>query len=251
MEPTPLSLTALLAEFPLFVLRLFSNPRSLVRGIDFSHNSSLEKLAFFALLFFAILTFAFSDRRPLAGEERPLLSTFKGVIMRAHERSWQYEGQGWPWLELKRVYAPFNIEKDEAKRLWDTLLTPGFLAYTFFAGLLATALVARLRQWRFSLGWEHAIGTGLLGYMASAACAGAALVPLGLLLLCRHCGVRLALFILLSLAAWAYTGYYCLGDLGERPRGIALLGKSLGYGLLLYLLAYIIFFALICIVIPI
>ncbi len=265
MNSGPLSLIGLLAEYPLFVLRLFTNPRSLVRGVDWNAPGTLERFALYVLLSLGILVLAFSDFRLLAETERPGLNTFKGIVMRAHERSWdsaetianmkdpeaQKAAQAWSWLELRGVYGAFNLSRGEAKRLWDNLLLPGFLAYTFFAGLLATALIARLRMWVFHLGWEHAIGTGLLGYLASAACAALSLVPFALLLICRHCGVRLGLFILLNLAAWAYMGYFCLGDLGERPRGFMLLLKSLGYGLALYALTYLVFLALIMCIIPI
>ncbi|MCC7479598.1 hypothetical protein IT575_14240 [bacterium] len=264
MNQGNLSLLALLAEFPLFILRLFCNPRSLVRGIDWSHEGVLPRYSLLSLLALSLLVIGFSDFRSLAQEERPPLATFKAIVMRAHERSWdsaealariedpaaREAAAAWSWLQLKGIYSVFNMDKGEARRLWDILLLPGLLVYTLFAGLLATALIARLRMWRFKLGWEHAIGTGMLAYLSALSCAALSLVPLGLLLICRHCGVRLALFILLNLAAWIYMGYFCLGDLGERPRGFPLLAKSLAYGLPLYLLTYIPFLALIMCVIP-
>jgi hypothetical protein len=249
---SPPSLFALVSDFPLFVLRLFTHPRSLVRGSDWNHDGVLGRTALYVVAWLLILTFAFGTRRMLAGEERVLLNSFKGIVMRAHDRSWEIP----PGAEavippLAPVYRAFKLELGEAKRLWDNILTPRFLAYTFLAGLLAMALIARLRMWRFGLTWEQALGTGMLSYCAVASCAALSLVPLALLFVCRHCGVRLALFILLNIAAWAYAGYYTLGDLGERPRGAVLLFKSLGYGLLQYALTYVVFFVLMLCVLPI
>ena len=242
-----------LAEFPLFVLRAFAYPRSIVRGMDWEKAETLQRLALYAVLWLALLVLAFGNNHKLAEAQRPRLSTFKGIVMRGHDASWDPEptGKGWDWLRLAPVYAPLNTTLPMAKRLWDTLLTTGFLCYTFFAGLIAVAIIARLRMWRFGLRWEYALGTGLLGYLTSASLAALALVPLALLLNCRHCAVRLALFALLNIAAWAYMGYYTLGDLGERPsNGFAMLGKSLGWGLVLFMLTYAVFFALIVPVLP-
>jgi hypothetical protein len=233
---------SLAGEFPLFMLRLFAHPRSLLRTLSWEDGDAQRRVALYCVVWLGILLLFFGQNRMLSEAERPRLSTFKAQIMRAHDRSWD-------WLEP--VYAPLNIEQGEAKRLWDSLLTRRFLAYTLLAGLLATALVARLRMWRSGLPWEQALGTGMLGYTAAASCAALSLVPLTLLLICRHCGVRLALCILLNLCAWAYMGYYCLGDLRERPGGITLLLRSLGYGFVLFAATYLIFFVLILCVIPI
>jgi membrane associated rhomboid family serine protease len=114
--------------------------------------------------------------------------------MRAHDASYDpAPGQGWDWLRLRPVYEPMNTTLPMAKRLWDTLLTTGFLSYVFLAGLIASAVVARLRMWRFGLRWEHALGTALLGGLTAATLAALALAPLALLLICRHCWIRLAL----------------------------------------------------------
>jgi membrane associated rhomboid family serine protease len=240
-----------LAEFPLFLLRAFAYPRSLVRGMDWEKPETLQRLALYSVIWLALLVVAVGNNRRMSEAERPRLSTLKGVVMRAHDASWDPPpGHGWDWLRLRPLYEPMNTTLPMAKRLWDTLLTTGFLSYTFLAGLLATALVARLRMWRFGLRWEYALGTGLLGYLTSAALLALSLAPLALLLNCRHCLVRLVLFILLNIAAWAYMGYYTLADLGERPGGIALLGKSLGWGLAVFVVTYAVFFALLLPVIP-
>jgi len=229
-------------DFVPFVLRLFTNPRQLVRSLDWDDPAELQRLSLYLLIGLAILVLAFSDNRVLAEAERPLLSTYKGVVMRAHDTSWD-------WLEP--VYSPLNVSQQEAKRLWDTLLTTGFLAFTFLASLLAMAVVVRLRTWRFGLGWRQALGTALLGYLAGASCLALSLVPLTQLLICRHCFVRLILYIFLNLAGWTYLGFYSLADWGERPmRWPAHLGKSLLYGLAQYLIAFVIFLALIAAVIP-
>lgn len=235
-------LWGILAEFLPFVLRLFTSPRQLVRRVDWDDPAELQRVSLYALIGFAILLLAFSDNRALANKERPRLSTYKGVVMRAHDTSWD-------WLEP--VYTPLNVSQPEAKRLWDTLLTTGFLAYTFFAGLLGMAVVVRLRTWRFGIGWRQALGTGLLGYLAGASCIALSLVPLTQLLICRHCFVRPLLFVLLNLAGWAYIGFYSLADLGERPlHWLAHLGKSLVYGLIQCLIAFAILLILIAAVIP-
>jgi hypothetical protein len=231
-----------LSEFPLFVVQLFVNPRSLVRGSDWSDGTQLRRLCLYTFISLAILVIAFDTNRRLAEVERPALSNFKGVVMRAHDRSWDWLGP---------VYGTFNLEQGEAKRLWDTLLTTGFLSYTMLAALIAVALLARLRMLRFGIGWNQALGTGLLGLIPCAACVALSLVPLFLLLICRHCVVRASLFVLLNLLGWAYLGYYALGDLGERPAGARVLLKSLVYGMLLYLLAYTIFLVLVAVVIPV
>jgi hypothetical protein len=193
------------------------------------------------LLTLAIVVLAFSDNRRLSESVRPRLSTFKGVAMRAHITSWD-------WLEP--AYRPLNISQGEARRLWDTLLTTGFLSYTMLAALLAIAVTARLRMLRFGLGWNHALGTGLLGLLPCLALVALSLVPLALMFICRECIVRATLCVLSNIAGWAYLGYYTLGDLGERPAGLALLARSIGYGLLQYVIAYAVFFALIACVIP-
>lgn len=231
-----------LTEYPLFVLRLFTYPRSLVRSFDWEDPAVLRRLALYTLISLAILVLAFANNRQLAERDNVRLSTFKGVVMRAHDRSWD-------WLEP--VYAPFNIEQGEAKRLWDTLLTTGFLSYTFLASLIALAVTARLRMaWR-GLSWNYALGTGLLGFIPLTACVALSLVPLTELLICRECYVRGTLFGLLNLAGWTYFGYYTLGDFGERPRSCLLhLLKSAGYGLLQYVAAYVVFFILIVCIIP-
>jgi hypothetical protein len=241
-EVAPPSLWRVLADFLPFVLRLFTAPRQLVRRVDWDDPAELQRIALYTLIGLAILVLAFSDNRALSRKERPLLSTYKAVVMRAHDKSWDW---------LAPVYTPLNEEKQEAKRLWDTLLTTGFLAYVFFAGLIGMAIVVRLRAWRFGIGWRQALGTGLLGYLAGVSCISLSLVPLTELLICRHCGVRLALFVLLNLAGWAYIGFYSLADLGERPRRWPVhLGKSLVYGLAQYVVAYLVFLILIAAVIP-
>ena len=104
----------------------------------------------------------------------------------------------------------------------------------------------------FGLSWQHAVGTGLLGLMPALACVALSLVPLAELLICRECVVRGTLFVLLNLAGWTYLGYYALGDFGERPASaVRMLFKSLGYGVLNYIAAYIVFFILICAIIPV
>jgi hypothetical protein len=242
---------AVLAEFPLFVLRLFVHPRSIIKGLDLENPATRQRLALYCLLGLAIIVVAFSDNRPLAGVERPLLSTFKGVMLRAHNLPTE-EGSkegSWDWLEP--VYAQFSLDQGEAKRLWDTLLTTGFLCYTLFASLVGVAVVARIRMaWR-GLTWWRALGTGLLGHLAAVSCIALSMVPLTELLICRHCVVRGALYVLLNLAGWAYMGYYTLGDLGERPRRwLPQLGLCLAYGLLNYAMAYVVFFVLIVATIP-
>lgn len=233
---------AVLTGFLPFMLRLFTFPRQLVRSLDWDDPLTMRRLALYALLWLAILILALDDNRVLADETRPLLSTFKGVVMRAHDTSWDW---------LSPVYGPFRLGPGEAKRLWDTLLTTGFLAYTFLASLISMAVVVRLRMWRFGLGWRHALGTGLLGHLAGTSCIALSLVPLLQLLICRTCAVRLLLFVLLNAAGWTYIGYYTLADLGERPRGWTVhLVRSLGYGLAQYLIAYVVFFVLIATIIP-
>lgn len=283
-DPAEPDFWQVLAEFPLFVLRVFVNPRSLVRTMKWDEPATLQRLSLYTVVWLAIIVLAFSNNHRLSETKiPPRLSTFKGIVMRAHDRSWSPppaqgaatytspSGESSPPGEmsvpekfaspppaqgfmsnvwLQPVYGVFHLGQGEAKRLWDTLLTSGFLTYTLLAGLIAIAVVARLRMWRFGLPWEQCIGTGILGYLAAVTCASLSLVPLGLLLICRHCGVRLALFILLNLAAWLYTGYFCLGDWSERPGGIRLLGQSLGYGLLNYIAAYLVFFVLILCIIP-
>ena len=234
---------AVLAGFLPFMLRLFTFPRQLVRNLDWDDPLTMRRIALYALIWLTILVLAFDDNRVLADESRPLLSTFKGVVMRAHDTSWDW---------LSPVYGPFQLELGEAKRLWDTLLTTGFLAYTLMASLIAMAVVVRLRMWRFGLGWRHALGTALLGYLAGASCIALSLVPLIELLICRDCIVRLLLFVLLNVTGWTYIGYYTLADLGERPRGWPVhLVRSLGYGLAQYIVAYVVFFVLIAAIIPI
>lgn len=241
-EIAPPSFWGILADFLPFILRLFTHPRQLVRRVDWDDPAELQRIALYTLIGLAILVLAFSDNRVLTRKERPVLSTYKAVVMRAHDRSWD-------WLE--RVYTPLNVSQQMAKRLWDTLLTTGFLAYTLFAGLLGMAVVVRLRMWRFGIGWRQALGTGLLGYLAGVSCIALSLVPLTELLVCRHCGVRLALFVLLNLAGWAYIGFYSLADLGERPRHwLTHLSMSLGYGLVQYVVAYVVFFILIAAILP-
>jgi membrane associated rhomboid family serine protease len=250
---TPQPFWTVLAEFPVFVLRAFAYPRSLVRGMDWDKPETLQRLALYTVVWLALLVVAFSDHRQLSERERPQLSTFKGVVMRAHDASWDpaTKGDNWDWLWLRPLYEPLNTTLPMAKRLWDTLLTTGFLSYTFLAGMLATALVARLRMWRFGLRWEYALGTGLLGYLTSASLAALSLVPLALLLICRHCGVRLALFVLLNLLAWAYLGYFTLADLGERPASQpAMALKSLAWGFVVFALTYGVFFLLVLPVLP-
>lgn len=225
------------AEFPLFVLRLFVHPRSLL-DLDFEDAATRQRIAMFCLLGLAIIVAAFSDNRVLADVERPLLSTFKGIIMRAHRTSWDWLGP---------VYAPFHLSQREAMRLWDTLLTTGFLAYTMFASLIGTAVVARIRMaWR-RIGWWQALGTGMLGQLAAVSCIALSLVPLAELLICRECIIRGTLFVLLNIAGWCYMGYYALGDWGQVPQSWLLqLRDALGYGFVQYLAAYVVF--LICIV---
>ncbi|MBN2081161.1 hypothetical protein JW859_03020 [bacterium] len=232
----------IVVDFLPFVLRLFTDPRQLVRSLNWDAPAELSRVALYTLIGLAILVLAFSNNQRLADEVRPPLSGFKGVVMRAHDTSWD-------WLEP--VYAPFHLEPGEAKRLWDTLLTGGFMLYTLLASLIGVAVVARLRMWRFGLGYCHALGTGLLAWLAGTSCIALSLVPLFELLICRECFVRLSLFVLLNLAGWTYAGYYTLADLGERPRRAWLhLLKSLGYGLAQYALAYVVFFALIVAIIP-
>jgi len=234
---------SVLAEFPLFMLRLFVYPRQLVRSLDWDNAATLRRVALYAVIWLVILVLAFSDNRQLADEPHYSLSTFKSVVMKAHDHSFD-------WMEP--VYSLFNTNQREAKLLWDILLTGGFLAYTFFVALLGIAVVARLRMWRSGISWQMAIGTALLGFMALAACTALSLVPLALSFICRHCVMRPVLFVLLNLAGWAYLGYYSLADLGERPRvWYAHLGKSLCYGVVQYAIAYVVLFILICAIIPI
>ena len=231
-----------LCHFPLFILRLYVLPRHLLRRWDWSRPRQLARLSLYLLLWLGILVIAFDDNRVLAGMDKPLLSTFKGIVMRAHDRSWDW---------LSPVYEVFRLGQGEAKRLWDTLLTTGFLCYTFGAALLGVAVVARLRMWRYGLGWPHAIGTGLLGFMAGTAAVALSLVPLAELFICRECTVRLTLFALFNLVGWFYMGYYTLGDLGERPDSpVRLFLGSLTYGLVQYLLAYIVMLVLVITIIP-
>jgi hypothetical protein len=240
-DEQPQAFWAVLAEFPLFVLRLFVHPRSLLT-LDFEDAPTRQRIALYCLLALAILVYVFSDNRVLAGAERPLLSTFKGIMMRAHDRSWDWLGP---------VYAPFHLDLGEAKRLWDTLCTTGFLTYTLFASLIGIAVVARIRMaWR-GLTWWRALGTGLLGHLAAVCCIALSMVPLTELLICRECIVRGTLFVLLNLAGWSYLGYYTLGDLGERPRAaLPHLWRCLWYGLMQYAVAYFVFFVLIVSIIP-
>jgi hypothetical protein len=237
------SLLATLSEFPLFLVRLFVYPRQLVRSLDWDDPATLRRVALYAVIWLAILVLAFSDNRQLFDEQHYRLSTFKSVVMKAHDHSFD-------WMEP--AYSLFNTDQREAKLLWDILLTSGFLAYTFFAAMLATAVVARLRMWRSGISWPMAIGTGLLGLMAAASCIALSLVPLALLFICRICAIRPVLFVLLNLASWTYVGYYSLADLGERPRAWHRhLGKSFCYGLVQYAIAYVICFVLVCTIIPI
>ena len=131
------------------------------------------------------------------------------------------------------------------------ILMPGFLAYTMLASLLALAAVARLRSRIFGIKWEYALGTGLLAHLALLSCLALSMVPLTLLFICRVCYVRLTLYIVLNILGWWYFGYYTLGDLGERRRGfVRQVATSIGYGLAQFVVAYVIFFALIVCVIP-
>lgn len=241
-EKPSLSLWQVSAGFLPFVLRLLTHPRQLLRNLDWSRPATLKRVSLYTVFWLAILVVAFDDNRVLAGVEQPLMSTFKGIMMRAHDTSWDW---------LQPVYSMFKLSQGEAKRLWDTLLTTGFLCYTFMASLIGLAVVARLRMWRFGLGWPHAIGTGLLGYLGAVTCIALSLVPLTELFICRECYVRLTLFVLLNLAGWTYAGYFTLGDLGERPAAWQVqLVKSLGYGLAQFALAYVVFFILIVAIIP-
>ena len=229
-------------DFLPFVLRLYTYPRQLVRSLNWDSPVTLSRIAFYTLLGLAILVLAFSDNQRLADEARPPLSSFKGVVMRAHDTSWDW---------LSPVYHAFRLEQGEAKRLWDTLLTSGFMLYTLLASLIGLAVIVRLRMWRFGLGYNHALGTGLLAWLAGTSCIALSLVPLFELFICRECFVRLSLFILLNVAGWTYAGYYTLADLGERPRNVLVhLLWSAGYGLVQYVLAYVVFFALIVAIIP-
>jgi hypothetical protein len=234
-----------LAEFPLFVLRAFAHPRSLVRGMDWDKPEALQRLALYAVLWLGLLVLAFGSSRNMSELERPRLNTFKGIVMRAHDRSWDPPAEY--RFRLRPLYEAFGPDHGAAKRLWDALLRPGFIALSLLLGLLATAIVARLRMWRRpGMAWEYALGTGMLAYLPAATLAAAALVPLALFFICRVCVVRQVLFVVLNLAAWAYMGYFLLGDLGERPYGaLATLGKSLAYGLPMFVLTYLIFFALV------
>jgi len=226
----------------MFLLRLLITPRSAVRSAEWDSRAHWWRLALYVLLTGGVVAWAFSDNRVLAEETRPLLSTFKGIVMRAHRESWDW---------LTPAYAWLNVGQGEAMRLWDTLLTTGFLLYTMFASLLALAVVARLRMWRFNIAWEYSFGTALYGWVCLVPLTSLSLVPLMEVLICRHCGLRVALFIVLNLAGWAYLGFYTLGDLGERPAGwFPHLMKSLGYGLAQYVLAYIVFLILIACIIP-
>lgn len=237
------SLLTVLSEFPLFIVRLFIYPRQLVRSLDWDDPATLRRVALYAVIWLILLVLAFSDNRQLVDEQHYHLSTFKSVVMKAHDRSFD-------WMEP--AYSLLNTDQREAKLLWDILLTSGFLAYTFFSAMLAMAVVARLRMWRSGISWPMAVGTGLLGLMATASCVALSLVPLALLFICRVCVIRPALFVLLSLASWTYLGYYSLADLGERPSAWHKhLGKSFCYGLVQYAVAYVIFFVLVCAIIPI
>ncbi len=239
-EPAP-ALWSTLAEFPLFVLRLFVHPKSLLE-LDFEDSATRQRIMLYCLLGLGLIVLAFGDNRVLADVDKPLLSTFKGIMMRAHDTSWDWLGP---------VYAPFHLSQHEAKRLWDTLLTTGFLAYTVVASLLATAVVARIRMaWR-KLSWWRALGTGLLGHLAALSCIALSLVPLTELLICRECIVRGTLFVLLNLAGWTYLGYFALGDRGPRSQAWTLqLWNSLRYGVMLYVITYMIFFVFIVAIIP-
>jgi len=231
-----------LAEFPHFMLQLFVHPRRLLRSLDFEDPLTFQRLLLYAVLWLAILVAAFSNSHVMAGVPHPLYSTFKGIMMRAHDRSWDW---------LSTVYTPFNIDYSEAKVLWDNLLTPGFLTYTLFASLVGLAAVARVRTRIFGIRWEYALGTGLLAHLALVSCLALAMVPLTLLLICRHCVVRGTLYLLLNVAGWWYFGYYTLGDLGERRYGfVEQVFTSIGYGFLQFAAAYIVFFALIVCIIP-
>ena len=135
-----------LAGYPLFVLLLFINPRSLVRGTDYSNARVLRRLALYALITLTIIVLAFSDNTMRAGEAKPLLNSFKGVVMRAHMQSWELKDDGkWP-LHIDAVYAPFGLGQGEAMRLWVTLLTSGFLLFTMLCALIGVGVVARVRM---------------------------------------------------------------------------------------------------------
>ncbi len=232
----------MLVQYPSFLLELLLHPRQLLRRQNWQDPASALSLSLYLLLSLTLLWLAFADSRLLASLASPELSSFKGIVMRAHLKSFD-------WLSV--VYAPYGIDQAYAMRMWDTLLMPGFVAWTLFSALCSVTALARLRMWRFGLDWPHAIGTGLLGLIGLLACQCLALIPLGLLLICRHCGVRLSLFILFWLLGWFYLGYYSLADLGERPRSIAAtLFRSLGYGMLQALLASLVFWLLLLPVIP-
>lgn len=237
-----LTLWGMLVQYPSFLLELLLHPRQLLRRQNWQDHASNLRLSLYLLISLVILLLAFSDSRQLAAVAQPPLSSFKGIMMRAHSASFDW---------LQPLYGPFGIDQAYAMRSWDAMLMPGFVAWTLFAALCGIAAVARLRMWRFSLDWNHALGTGILGYISLVACQCLALVPLGLLLICRHCGIRLALFILFWLLGWFYLGYYTLADLGERPRSTpATFLRSLGYGLVQAVLASIVFWLLLWPVIP-
>jgi hypothetical protein len=232
----------ILAEYPHFVLRAFLNPRSLLRSIDFSDPLARQRLWLYAVLWLTVLVLFFADNRRLADVTHPQLSTYKALVMKAHDRSWD-------WVGLP--YAPFGKTQHGAKLLWDTLLTTRFLSYTLLCSLIGMAAVARLRMWRYRLGWDYALGTGLLGHLALTACLALAMVPLTELLICRHCIVRFTLFLGFNVLGWWYLGFYTLGDLGERRGGwFAQATACIGYGLVQYLAAYAVFLVLLVGVIP-
>lgn len=232
----------MLVQYPSFLLELLVHPRQLLRRLNWQDPGTALSISFHTLLSLMIICLGFSDSRQMASLAAPPLSSFKGIVIRAHIKSFD-------WLSV--IYEPYGLDRDYAMRMWDTLLMPGFVAWTLFSALIAIAVLARLRMWRSGLDWNQAISTGILGLIPLLACQCLALIPLGLLLICRHCGVRLALFIILWLAGWFYLGYYSLADLGERPRGVLhTFGRSLLYGGLQALLGGLVFWLLILPVIP-
>ena len=70
-QQAPQTLWETLADYPLFVLQQFANPRSLLRGADFGDPALLRRTALFTVISLLLVVLAFSRNRPLAEAEKP------------------------------------------------------------------------------------------------------------------------------------------------------------------------------------